>query len=1290
MPTYRELQTALVALERGLITGKQLDEALALGEVEPSTPLLSILVRKGWIDAPAREEIEAAQARPGPLDADEAETDAATVGDGGSSAFAAAGDSADGGPETVEATVPSAGDRSWGAVVAEETVAMATGSPPSAGPPSAEDTCVGSVGMLPSALDTETAEASSSPEDHVLLGKIAGADPVSRDRYTRTRLHAKGGIGQVWLARDTSLGREVALKELRGDRVASPATWARFLEEARITGQLEHPGIVPIYELTRRPGDHAPFYTMRFIRGRTLSEAIQAYHEKRKRGEAGPLERADLLEAFVSVCNAVAYAHSRGVVHRDLKGQNVVLGDFGEVMVLDWGLAKVVGRPAGETRADGPAVEPVADNPDRRATMVGQVQGTPAYMAPEQAAGRVGEIGPHTDIYSLGAILYEILAAQPPFQSTTTKDLLHRVIYDAPRPPSATDPSVPRALEAVALKALEKQPEQRYPSAELLALDVKRWLADEPVSVYREPWTRCLSRWARRHRTAVASAAALLVTGFVALSVSSVLIRRERDEARAQRQQARLAVDDMYSKVADQWLEDRLDPLQREFLSKALAYYENFTRQDAADPTLRQEQGRAYQRMADVLRKLGRHDEAEPAYRRSIDILDRLAKGEPKVAGHRRHLASALSRLAGSLTERGRYPEAEPLYRRSIELSRALADASADPADRVALASAELGLGDLLRVNGQQKQAEEAFRRSAELLKPLAGAGGVEARQGLAAAFDNLGLLLRETGRFEEAAASYRRAAELLEKLVAEAPTMPGPRDGLAKVYNSLGLLIGESGLAEESEDVLRRQVALQQRLNDDFPDRPNYRRALSRALLNLAIRLDQKGEAKEAEALYRKALALNDALATDFPDVVKYRRDQARCLNDLGVLLAAAGRPDDAEALYNKALAIYRRLADESPTVPDYRNTLAGTLMNRGQLLGATRRRLQAEESYREALAFLDALTSEHPDNPDYQRNAAKCLDSLGNALVSAGRRKDAEGEYRRAAELYEKLVARKDSRPADRLALATCLSNRGDNLRAGKIAGAEPVFRRSLGLSSALVAEAPKTPAYRRALAVGHLNFGEFLAQTDRRRDAEKAYQSSIDLYETLSADFPSEPGYKSEHGYALGDLAGLLLDEKRTSEACPVLERAIAAQRAATGLNPRSAGYRHMLRGHLAALAGALIDLGEHTEASRVAEDLVRSCPDLSGVRAQAARLLTRCVALGKADIRLLASQRDELAGSYADRAIALIRAAIDRRETGADRLLDAAEFAPLKFRESFKSLAVVVPTKETGLENGIGPR
>ncbi len=298
--------------------------------------------------------------------------------------------------------------------------------------------------------------------------------PEARQRYTLTRLHATGGIGRIWVARDGDLGREIALKELRSDKAGSGVLRKRFLREARITAQLEHPGIVPVYELARKPDDQQPFYTMRFVNGRTLTEAARAYHQKRAEGQVDSLDFLALMNSFVIVCNTIAYAHSRGVIHRDLKGQNVLLGDFGEVVVLDWGLAKMVDQPDREPQLPFVLFDPlVAEDIDL--TIEGQMIGTPAYMAPEQAAGFLNLIDRRTDVYGLGAILYEVLTGHRPFTGADTREVLRKVREEKPVPPHEFWPDVPAALETACLRALGKKAADRYGSATELAQEVQRW-----------------------------------------------------------------------------------------------------------------------------------------------------------------------------------------------------------------------------------------------------------------------------------------------------------------------------------------------------------------------------------------------------------------------------------------------------------------------------------------------------------------------------------------------------------------------------------------------------------------------------------------------------------------------------------------------------------------------------------------------------------------------------------------------------------------------------------------------
>jgi PAS domain S-box-containing protein len=296
------------------------------------------------------------------------------------------------------------------------------------------------------------------------------------ERYHRLRLHATGGIGRVWLARDGDLGRDVALKELRPEHAEDVKFVARFLQEARITGQLEHPAIIPVYSLVSDRDGRQPQYTMRFVKGHTLSAAARAFHDRRVAERADPIELPTLLNAFVTVCNAVAYAHSRGVIHRDLKGQNVILGEFGEVVVLDWGLAKLVARPEDATRPSTVVLDDISN--DGGYTLQGEKLGTPAYMAPEQADGRLDQINFHTDVYGLGAILYEILTAKPPFAGGDTQEVLRKVREVEPALPRLSWPQVPPELEALCLRALVKRPEDRCASAVEMGRHVQRWLGE--------------------------------------------------------------------------------------------------------------------------------------------------------------------------------------------------------------------------------------------------------------------------------------------------------------------------------------------------------------------------------------------------------------------------------------------------------------------------------------------------------------------------------------------------------------------------------------------------------------------------------------------------------------------------------------------------------------------------------------------------------------------------------------------------------------------------------------------
>jgi serine/threonine-protein kinase len=344
-------------------------------------------------------------------------------------------------------------------------------------------------------------------------------------RYRVLRLHARGGLGEVYVALDQELHREVALKEIDAKHADDPHSRGRFVREAEITGGLEHPGVVPVYGLGRR-ADGRPFYAMRFIRGETLKDAIAHFHKSPRHVLShGDLEFRQLLGRFVAVCNAVAYAHSRGVIHRDLKPANVMLGPYGETLVVDWGLAKAVGRNAvedGEGPAEPTLVPVLAEGSS--ATRTGAALGTPAYMSPEQAAGRLDQLGPASDVYSLGATLYALLTGLPPVEGQDAGEILARAQRGDWPAPRQVNPAVPPALDAVCRKAMTMDPGGRYATALELAADVERWLADEPVSAYGEPWRARGWRWMRRHRVLVSTAVGVLVVALMSATIGLVVV----------------------------------------------------------------------------------------------------------------------------------------------------------------------------------------------------------------------------------------------------------------------------------------------------------------------------------------------------------------------------------------------------------------------------------------------------------------------------------------------------------------------------------------------------------------------------------------------------------------------------------------------------------------------------------------------------------------------------------------------------------------------------------------------
>ncbi|MBI4577201.1 MAG: protein kinase [Planctomycetes bacterium] len=352
--------------------------------------------------------------------------------------------------------------------------------------------------------DAPTQRFEFRPDDPDLAGegpfREAGGDAASRlpSRYVVEAEIGHGGMGTVYRVRDRILRRRIAVKVLHVSLAANEESRDRFIEEAQVASQLQHPNIVPVYDVGLDGADAHPYFTMRLVDGQTLTEILA------RRAREGSPSLVRLLQVFLDVCRAVHYAHVKGVLHRDLKPDNVMVGPFGEVYVMDWGVAKLVGSAAEgvSTREKDRKESGVVSSRSisGEATWDGVVVGTPAFMPPEQAEGDMGSLGPWSDVYALGAILYKVLTLRAPYTGDTASEILRRVQAEAPTPPREVRHDVPRDLEAICLKAMAREPQDRYPGPDALAEDIQRWFEGVQVRARPVSLLERAGRWAHRRR----------------------------------------------------------------------------------------------------------------------------------------------------------------------------------------------------------------------------------------------------------------------------------------------------------------------------------------------------------------------------------------------------------------------------------------------------------------------------------------------------------------------------------------------------------------------------------------------------------------------------------------------------------------------------------------------------------------------------------------------------------------------------------------------------------------------
>lgn len=835
-----------------------------------------------------------------------------------------------------------------------------------------------------------------------------------------------GGMGQVWLARDVDLNRKVAIKTLKEKFDANPEAVTRLLREAQITGQLEHPNVIRVYELAPGSPEQRPYFSMQLIRNkRTLKSVIQAYHTARRNGSENPLEFRGLLDAFVAICQALGYAHSRGVLHRDLKPQNVMIGRYGEAIVIDWGLAKFEAE-----------IEPtvslsqivVTDSGQVESTQTGQVLGTPGYMAPEQAAGRLDLIDVRSDIYGLGAILFEILTGHSPHEDKRGKGIL-QLIAEQPSPVARKlEPRVPLALDAICSKAIAKNREDRYQKAIALAEDVRSWLAGEPVSAYPEPWTDRLLRWLRKHRAAATSAVVILLTVSLTASIAAVLINRARGREQLAKQSAvdRLSEAEQAVDVSLTGVNEVLkfypsaQAVRVRLLEQAATDYARFATVNSDDVGLQLEAARALIRLGNVRLVLNQFDRAITEFR-SAD--QRLSAIEPRlsIATFERGVANA--QLAEALDRQGQSHESKSAFEASLELlNRGAAALPTDSPRRAELAETHLGLAGVLQKLGDRAEARRQIAVSLQLLEPKSNAVfRRESRRVAARAEHALAQIEMADDRLDAAAPALDRALQHYAALLAVEKNFPVWLDGQALCRVTLANLLRRQGRDVAALETYQKSIGDFDDLARAIPGVPHYEhlRILARtnaALLRLAL-----GQAPLAHDLLAASIGRVAQLADGDepqPDLIE---TAALAHAAFGAALRDLGQSAEA----GEALLISRELFQKLPKdrlTPEIRRQAATVV---GQLARLSAESDQLDEGlrlFRQANDELGTLIADDESDAASKNALAAILCHWGDALLAADRRDEAAPLYRQAGGLWRDLPEEVDLHVGQLWLLLTC----------------------------------------------------------------------------------------------------------------------------------------------------------------------------------------------------------------------------------------------------------------------------
>ena len=880
-------------------------------------------------------------------------------------------------------------------------------------------------------FDSEFDTIPPSPEvvsGRLPSGEVSGVSRIG-GRYKVLRAFAKGGLGQVSVAHDAEINRDVALKELQDKFLENTDLVERFKMEAEITGRLEHPGVVPVYGQGAMDNGN-PYYVMRFVRGVEFQEEIDQFH---RRYEEGPLEGEkrlqfiSLIRHFVNVCNTIEYAHSRGIIHRDIKPSNVMLGKYGETFVVDWGLAKPVDSEEEISFGDKPGLLPSSGS-NVMPTQYGSTVGTPAFMPPEQASGELAHVSNQSDVYSLGATFYYLLTGKPPAEGVDLVSIIASVIDGEIKSPRDVAPWVPKPLQAICLKSLALVPRQRYESPVKLVEDLENWLADEPVEAYPDNFAQRTARWFRRHKAfALTSVTALILITTVSV-VATMFVNRarvaeaeqktlameatKRAETEAEKNRMLAESEKTAKELAELRRIDAMDNFRkarqvvdtaltgiseiieyypgvqraREGLLRSVAReYEEFAAEQGEDLEIQIERVRAYLRLGDVRQTLGELGEAGQAYQNAARVLEQIAVQDANDLDLATLAITTQIKLAGLAEIQGELGNAKSIIEQAV-----------------------LDVRNLAKRSPAEVQVNEVFGSS----------------------LFNLAAIVLNVGDYNAAKASGFEALNHYQQQLTRHPENRRFQLGLANTLNLLATVDLETGRIVEAHQQFQSGYQVMEALVANEPDRPDYLQSLAMMAVSRGVAQRFLGDAKSEIAAYQEAIQAYRRLEIALPDVPSIRQETALTLADIGQLYLEYYNLESARDVLIEAQELYRGLAQQNEGAPSYVEGYAVSTEALARYYYLVGDFPSAFDLIKEAVGFFQQLSESSPEIIQHQFRYGLSL-AMQAAIEQAGGAADVGTELiQKSISILNGLFEVSDGIPAYGNSLAQVHVQQGDYL--------------------------------------------------------------------------------------------------------------------------------------------------------------------------------------------------------------------------------------------------------------------